>query len=649
MALSSPGIGSNLDVNSIVTQLMSLERRPLAGLASREASFQARLTAFSSLKGAVASFQSTMAGLRDPGRFESFRVQTANPAVLGAVAAKNAVAGNYTINVSALAVPQVLQAQGVASQTAAGSIGVVTLRVGEGPLHSIAVNAGNNTLSGLRDAINAAQDDVEATIVNDGSATPYRLLLSAVRGGTANEIAVSHALSEGILRNALDGISVAQPAANASVSVNGVAITGATNQLVDAIPGLTLNLGTTGSTTVSVSRDTAQAQSAVQGFVKAYNDLSATVATLTAYNAATGRGGLLVGDSTAIGVQSQLRAAAGAPPAGVTGELGRLSQIGVEFDRNGRLTLDAARLNAAIAQRPDDIASLFALRGRSSSEPVQFAGSGSTSQPGTYTVHITAAATRATALAPAATAATTVIEAGNDSLSLGIDGTASGVLAIPHGSYTPGQLAAVLQGVINASPQLSAAGAKAVVSVNAGRLQISSERYGSDSAITGVSGNALTALGFNPGTAATGSDVAGYFMFNGNVVAASGNGQTLRAATGAPADGLTIRHSASSAPPQGTPAATLNLSEGYAVTLERVASRLLAGNGGLDSRSDGLTRSIQDIATQRERLNSRLADTETRIRAQFSALDTLISRLGKTSSFLNQQLSRLPGTSNSSN
>lgn len=647
MALSSPGIGSNLDVNSIVSQLMALERRPLAQLDSREAAFQAQLSAFGSLKGAVAAFQNTMAGLRDAGRFESLRVQTGNPAVLAATAARTAAPGNYAINVNALAVPQVLQAAGVTSPNAAGSSGSVTLQVGEGPLHSITVDAGNNTLAGLRDAINAAQDDVEAVIVNDGGASPYRLLLTAARGGSANTISLGHTLSAGVLKDALDGVSVAQAAVNASLTVNGVAISGASNQLADAIPGLTLALNATGSTTVSVSRDTAPLQTAVQGFVKAYNDLSSTVATLTAYNAATGRGGLLVGNPAAIGVQTQLRAAAGSALAGVGGDLSRLSQIGVEFDRNGRLALDPARLNAAIAGRPDDIASLFALRGRSSSDLVQFVSSGAASQPGAYAVHITAAATRAAALAASAPAASTVIDGGNDSLSLNLDGVASGTLRLAHGSYTPAQLAAVLQGALDTAPALAAAGAKASVSLDGGRLLITSARYGSASAVTGFAGSALAALGYGGGEAATGSDVAGYFVFNGDTIAATGSGQVLRAAAGAPADELVVRHGGSAAPPPGTPVATLKLSEGYAVTLERVAARLLADNGALDSRSDGLTRSIEDIAARRLRLNSRLADTEARIRAQFSALDTLISRLSSTSNFLTQQLARLPGASNS--
>lgn len=649
MALSSPGIGSNLDVNSIVTQLMALERRPLTQLDSKEAAFQAQLSAFGSLKGAVATFQSSLSALRSPSRFESFRAQTGNAAVVAASAATTAAAGNYTVNVGTLAVPQVLQAAGVASMSTAGSTGSVSLQLGNGPLRSITVDSSNNTLAGLRDAINAAQDDVEAVIVNDGSASPHRLLLTAARGGTTNTITLTHNLNAGVLKDALDGITQAQAAVNASVTVNGVAISGAANQLVDAIPGITLTLNGTGTTTVTVSRDTAQTQTAVQTFVKAYNDLSATVSTLTAYNATTGRGGLLVGNSTAINVQTQLRATAGSALAGISGDLTRLSQIGIEFDRNGRLTLDSARLNSAIANKPDDIASLFALRGRPDNNQVQFLSSGAATQAAAYELHITAAATRATVGAGSAAAATTVIDGNNNSLSLSLDGIASGSLSIAHGSYTPAQLAAAVQSAINGSGALAAAGASASVELSGGNLVITSARYGSASAVTSLSGSALAALGYGGGEAATGSNVAGNFKIGNQIISASGNGQVLRAAAGAPADELVVRYTGSTASTLNTPMATINLSEGYAVTLDRLATRLLADNGALDSRSDGLTRSIEDISAQRTRINNRLADTEARIRAQFSALDTLISRMSTTSNFLAQQLSRLPGAGNSNN
>jgi len=647
MALSSPGIGSNLDVNSIVNQLLALEKRPLAQLNSREATYQAQLSAYGSLKGAISNFQGSLASLRDPARFDSIRAQSANAAIVAATAASTAAPGNYTVSVNSLAVPQVLQSVGGASPATAGSTGTITVQVGGGAAHVITVDAANNTLEGVRNAINTAQTDVQASIINDGSTTPYRLVLTAASGGTANTINITSSLTTGIVKDAIDNITQAQAPVNANVTINGVSIISAGNELSTAIPGLMLSLAGTGTTKITVSRDTSGIQSAVQSFVKAYNDLTGTVTTLTAYNPATRKAGLLAGSSAAISIQTELRAAAGGNLAGLSGSLATLSQIGVEFDRSGRLTLNLARLNAAAAKQADDIASLFALRGRSSSDLVQFVSSSEASQPGTYTVHITAAATRAGALATTAAAGTTLIDSSNDSLSLNLDGVPSGTLSIPHGSYTPEELATILQSVIGASSQLSATGAKATVGLDGGRLLITSERYGAASAVTGMAGTALTALGFSSATAAAGSDVAGFFILDGNTVDAIGNGQVLRAAAGAPADELAVRHTGASAPGAGTPAATLNLSKGYAVTMERIASRLLADNGRLDSRSEGLARSIQDIATQRTRLNSRLADTETRIRAQFSALDTLISRLSKTSNFLTQQLSRLPGSNNS--
>ena len=448
MALSSPGIGSNLDVNSIVNQLLALEKRPLAQLNSREATYQAQLSAYGSLKGAISNFQGSLASLRDPARFDSIKAQSANTAIVAATAANTAAPGNYIVSVNSLAVPQVLQSVGVASPAAAGSTGTITLQVGSGAAHVITVDAANNTLEGVRNAINTAQTDVQASIINDGSTTPYRLVLTAASGGTANTINIKSSLTTGIVKDAIDNITQAQAPVNANVTINGVSIISAGNELSTAIPGLMLSLAGTGTTKITVSRDTSGIQSAVQSFVKAYNDLTGTVTTLTAYNPTTRKAGLLAGSSAAISIQTELRATAGGNLAGLSGSLATLSQIGVEFDRSGRLTLNLTRLNAAAAKQADDIASLFALRGRSSSDLVQFVSSTEASQPGAYTVHITAAATRAGALAATAAAGTTLIDGSNDNLSLNLDGVPSGMLSIPHGSYTPEELATTLQSVI---------------------------------------------------------------------------------------------------------------------------------------------------------------------------------------------------------
>lgn len=645
MAISSPGVGSNLDVNSIVTQLMALEQRPLTQLTRKEAAYQAQLSAYGSLKGAISSFQTALAGMRSLDRFEGFKAQTGNPAVFTASAANSAAAGNYSIQVTTLAEAQVVQTTGVASTSAASSTGTLTLQVGGGPVHTVILDSSNNTLAGLRDAINQAQSDVQAVIINDGSATPYRLVLTAAKGGTANTIQVNQALTDGAIKDAITGITEAKAPANASVSINGVGITGNGNTITDAIPGVTLQLTGTGSTTLGIARDTAAIQSSVQGFVKAYNDLSSTLAALTDYNPATKKGGPLTGNSSALMIQSQLRATLGGALPGLGGSLTRLSQIGVEFDKNGALTLNTTKLNAAITANPQDIGGLFALQARSSSSLASYVRSGSSASAGAYEVHVDSAATQGRAAATGAPAVSTVIDGSNDALSFTLDGVASGSLNLAHGSYTATQLATALQNAINGSAALSAGGAKATVTLEGGKLNVTSSRYGSQSTVAGFAGSALGALGYAGSESGTGSDIAGHFVLAGQTIAATGSGQDLAAADSSAAGGLTVRYTGDSSQLQAGAEATLNLSEGYAVLLDRLATQFLGSEGTLASRSNGINRSIEDIARQRERINLRLTNTEARLRAQFTALDTLVSRLNSTSNYLQQQLASLPGAS----
>lgn len=645
MAISSPGIGSNLDVNSIVSQLMSLERRPLTQLDRKEASYQAQLSAYGSLKGAISSFQSSLAGLRNPSRFESFRAQTGNAAVISATAASTAASGNYTVTVNALALPHVLQTAGAASTTTASSTGSITLQSGSGAIHAVTIDAGNNTLAGVRDAINAAQSDVRAVIINDGSATPYRLVLTASDGGSSNAITVNHTLTAGALRDAFDGLSTAQTAVDASVTVNGVVITGAGNTLADAIPGISLQLSGTGTTSLSVTRDTGAIQSAAQGFVKAYNDLSGALASLTAYNATTKQAGPLAGNSSALGVQAQIRAALGNALPGLSGPVTRLSQIGIEFKRDGLLALDAAKLDAAIAANPNEIGGLFALRARSDSNLLQYARSGAETTAGSYEVQVGAAATQAAVTAAAPPAASTVIDNSNDTFTFELDGVASGSVQIAHGTYAPAALGDALQAAIDGSAALDAAGAAATVTLSGGTLAINSVRYGDASQISALGGSALASLGFSGGETASGTDLEGHFVFNGQEISATGTGQELTAAAGAPADGLSVRYSGTAGQLLSGAEGTLNLSEGYAVILNRLATRFLETNGTINSRTEGIGRSIDEISRQRERLNLRMNAVEARIRAQFTALDTLLGRMSTTSNFLTQQLANLPSTS----
>jgi flagellar hook-associated protein 2 len=646
-ALASPGLGSGLDVNSIVSKLMEVEQRPLAALDTKEARYQAQLTAFGSLKGALTALQGTMQNLSAATRFQGVTAKAADPAIFTATAAATAAAGTYTVSVANVAQSHVLAAGGVADMHTASSTGTLTLQVGSGAAVQVTLDASNNTLAGLRDAINAAQAGVTATIVNDGSASPYRLVLTAEATGAANTIQVTNNLTAGELHDAVAASGQVRPPLDAALTVNGVPVTSATNTVTDAVAGVTLNLLKDGATTFTVSRDTAAVQAAVASFVKAYNDVNTTVASLTAYNPATKQAGALLGDATVRHIQTRLRSTLTQALSDTGGSLTVLSQAGVSFQKDGSLALDSAKLTAAINDHFPDLASLFSVQGRSTDALMSFVSSTSATQTGAYQVTLTAAATRGAATAANAAAASTVIDGTNDGFSVKVNGIASGALVLAHGTYTQTQLAAALQSAINGAEPYTDAGLSVAVSVAAGRLAITSQTYGAVSGISTVAGTALAALGFDGSETGTGTDVQGSFVLGGVGMTAVGSGQVLSGVAGTAAEGLRMRYTGTPGQMTANPVSTFTFSEGFAVRLYDFATATLATDGTVAGRTSGINSSIKDLGTRRDAIVRRLELVEANIRAQFTALDTLVARMNSTSSFLTQQLAGLAKLSES--
>jgi len=374
--ISSPGVGSNLDINGIVTKLMEVESQPLTLLDNREASFQAKLSSYGTIQGAFSSLQSTAQTLGALSATK-FTATSSDSSSVSAATSSSASQGSYSVSVSKLAQAQKLVAAGQASATAAigtGASTTVTLSfgtIGGGTLAngiytgasftpnaartpvSITIDATNNTLEGIRDAINAANAGVRASIVNDGSGTPFRLALSVADTGADNslKVAVSGDAAIGSLLGydpaATQQLVQTQVAQNAALTVDGVPITSATNSVAGAIQGVTLTLAQTTVTpvTVAVGRDFSAAAAAVDAFVKAYNDLNSAFATATA------KGAVLQGDGSVIGVQESLRSLLSARYGSATAN-NTLSSLGVTVQRDGSLQFDGAKLDAALAADP---------------------------------------------------------------------------------------------------------------------------------------------------------------------------------------------------------------------------------------------------------------------------------------------------------
>ena len=663
-ATASATTGTSIDVNSIVSQLMTVEQQPITKLNVKEASYQAKLSAFGTIKGAMATFQSTLQGLSNANKFQTVNATPSDTTLFSATAASTALAGSYSLDIISLAQSQKLVAAGQTSSIAAigtGAATTVTFDFGSisggtfsavtgaytgaaftsngSATKSIIIDSTNNSLEGIRDAINAGKMGVSAAIINDGSGTPYRLALSSDSSGANNSLKISvtgdTAVSNLLARDpaGVQYLAETVTAQNANLKVNGVAVSKSSNTVYDVIPGVTLTLNkiTASTANLSVARDTSTISNSISGFVKAYNELSSALTTISAYNPATRKGALLQGDSTVRSLQSQLRAALTTTVTGTSGALTTLSQVGVSFQKDGSLALDSTKLNNAISNNFSDIAGLFAAVGNATDSLVNFNSASSATKPGSYVVNISQLATRGTAIGSAAANAT--ITAGiNDTLSVTINGVSTSVTLIAA-TYTAQSLAAELQSKINSASGLSAASISVAVTQSAGVLSMTSANYGSGSSVTISGGNGAVDLMGGVPTQTAGLNVAG----NIGGVTAVGSGQSLIATSGDPQD-LSISINGGVLGARGM----LNYSQGYAYSLNKWSTSILAGDGVLVSRTNGINKSITDIGSRRTTLQARLVGIEQRYRMQYSALDAMLTSMNQTSTYLTQQLANLP-------
>ncbi len=874
-ALSSPGIGSGLNVNDIVDKLMAAEAAPLSGYDKKTASFQSKVSAFGQLSGAVGVFQGALAGLNSASAFKALSTTVGNKDLLSATASGKAVAGNYRINVSQLAQAQTLMTSGLASKTssiglggsttlffqfgsASGSFGMqgaglsssmltnglgngslsingtaiatsastnsasalasaindkssttgvtasvsnifstfgdvatgvggsYTLKVGNAviatqgadvaagsgvtaakldadlantgsaayaalqaagitysgsaaagtlefrsatgasvaitetatgvtggaktaagsanagasytsassvtlaaasgnpitiagtnpaaagltagtggtllgggfsqdatqPSGSVVIDSSNNTLQGVADAINKASIGVTATIVSDGSATPYHLVLTSNKTGENASMKISlsgdgsnppDAALQSLLGYDPAGTQSMQQttaAQDTKLTVNGIAVSSHNNTVSEAIQGVSMTVNQTGSTSLNVARDTASVKSSLQSFVKAYNDLNGALKKLTAYDPETKKAGALQGDPTAQSMQAQLRRMLSGQITGLSGSLSNLGQVGISFAKDGTLSLDDAKLNKAIESNFADIAGLFTAIGKASDPNVSFVSSTNNTKPGSFALTVTQLASQGALTSSAAIGGSTTIAANTTWAVTLNDGTPSSSkntanVTIPAGTYTADELAKIVQSSINGSSSFSSAGSSVTAAIDSnGKLVLSSSKYGSSSnvGLTDVSGSTVASI-FGGATPVAGTDVAG--TLGGKAII--GTGQTMTGADGTDAAGLKIDITGGALGDRGT----ISFSQGYAYQLNNLATSFLGTGGLLTSATDGLNKSIKDVTKQRDAFSAKLDDIEKRYRTQFTRLDATLAKMQSTQAYLTQQLAAI--------
>ncbi|CCE22443.1 flagellar filament capping protein FliD [Methylotuvimicrobium alcaliphilum] len=363
MAITSAlGLGSGIDINGLVSQLVRAEGQPALNAINRqETSVKSRLSALGTLKSALSGFQAAANKLKDGGLFSKHQAATANDNIATAQASSLAVAGSYSLKVTQLATSHKLITGGVGYSGYDAEIGVgeLTLSVG-GAAFSVNIDDTNNTLGGIRDTINRAQDNTGVTASIISVDEGYKLVLTAKDTGSANAISMSS--TDSGLADLADNMQQQRPALDAIIEVDGQVATRGQNSISDVIQGVTLDLKTADPDTVfdlDVSVDSKAITEAANDFVKAYNSLMSSVKNLGKFDAETQAAGALIGDSTLRMVQSQIRSEISRPVDSANGDLNSLALIGITIDRNGVMSLDNSKFSEILDGNLGAISDVF--------------------------------------------------------------------------------------------------------------------------------------------------------------------------------------------------------------------------------------------------------------------------------------------------
>ena len=372
-SISSPGIGSGLDIGGIVTKLVALEKQPLVQLQKSANFMQSRLSLYGQIKSQLSTLEDAAQKLGSAGGWTGMTASSSNPAAISATAVPGSSAASFSVEVTQLARKQVSVVAPAAAGASLGS-GVLTLTQGSwatgafvsagGAAVTITIGSGN-TLSGIAGKINSAGAGVEAMVVQ--AAEGERLVLRSTQTGASSGFDVSLTSSsedpeqEAAPYTDLSFIapSAAQRAQDALFVVDGLEFTSATNAVTQALPGVSLQLTqvTTAPVEIKLAQDKEAMKKNIQALVDAYNGVNLTLANAMKYNADTKAAGLLQGDSASVGLQNAMRGLMRTELVGRPFE--RLQDLGISMQLNGSLAVNSSKLDAAL-DKPVELKQFFA-------------------------------------------------------------------------------------------------------------------------------------------------------------------------------------------------------------------------------------------------------------------------------------------------
>jgi flagellar hook-associated protein 2 len=383
--ISSPGIGSGLDINSLITQMVAVEKQPLQKLQKEASSLQTKISTYGQIQSAVSGFRDAADALTKATTWSPTASTASDPTAVGISAGPSAKAGSYTVEVQKLATPQMNSTgyfESADTPVGEGSITIelgawsedgssFTPKPGASPVR-VSFGPPAESLALLRDKINSSAAGVVASVITDSGGS--RLILRSSTTGEENGFKITTEDADG---NNSDGLGLsalafdpsagiltmakAMSASNANALLNGISINSSTNTLTNVVDGISLTLSkvTPAPVQVNVNQDTASVRKSVDNFVSAYNSLNKMLADQTRFNGPNANGPQnLQGDSTAVSLRNQMRSIMGNFNSG-SSTFKRLSDIGIELQRDGSVSVNSAKLDKSL-ENVTEVKNMFA-------------------------------------------------------------------------------------------------------------------------------------------------------------------------------------------------------------------------------------------------------------------------------------------------
>ena len=355
-SITSLGVGSGLDLESLVQNLLAAESRPIQLLESRKANIDLKISGFGLVQSALSEFQAAVSALNSSDAFRGVSGSSSDDSVTAATADQAAVTGSNIVQVTQLAQNNKFGSQSFTNDAEVIGTGQLSFTVGS-ETFTVNITSENNTLAQIRDAINAESDNtsVQASIINvdEGS----KLILTANESGSANQIIFTvtdddtNNTDDAGLSRLVFGIQELDTALDATLVVDGFAVTRSSNEISDVIQGVTLNLTGLGTATVSVSENLTVAKSSIDTLVSAYNSL---ITTLSVQRDTT-----LSGENTLLNIENRVRSLFSDSYNDSDSNINYLFQLGLSFDRDGVLSFDEEEFNTQVASNIGEIQNLF--------------------------------------------------------------------------------------------------------------------------------------------------------------------------------------------------------------------------------------------------------------------------------------------------